>query len=180
VVIPKWLAVLRSENKSSGSKILVLVSGSGLPRNPELSRDSNSTEMLAHLIQVFVKIAYPDIHFYQCPSDDNIYRCEGDPASFVVVVVLFWSGAMLLPCCPGHPVLEPAHMLVHEPLCVRVCVCSWAFAMVARFDDNIKFVSQVLRPRIDDERRKLVGIWQDQWRDHLSVTISLAGGPPAR
>ena len=74
VVIPKWLDVLEAEGARNCTKMLLLVSGTGLPRNPNINRESNSTKILALLIQEFVTVAYPEFKFIQCPSDDDIYR----------------------------------------------------------------------------------------------------------
>ena len=49
-----------------------------------------------------------------------------------------------------------------------------------RFDQNVRFVNFTLRPKLDEERRRLVALFQENWRERMTVTISLAGGPSAR
>lgn len=45
---------------------------------------------------------------------------------------------------------------------------------------NVRFVSDVLRPRLDDHRRELAHAFGDTWAARMHVTLSLCDGPPAR
>mmetsp|Transcript_21870 Transcript_21870/g.45984 ORF Transcript_21870/g.45984 Transcript_21870/m.45984 type:complete len:985 (-) Transcript_21870:97-3051(-) len=57
-------------------KVFVLVSGVGTPRNWTHSMKGNSTECCAELMEIFIKVLYPDITVVRIHSDTNILRYD--------------------------------------------------------------------------------------------------------
>ena len=75
IILPKWHHFL-TEKGIRGKKILILLSGSGTPRNREHKMSGNSTVNTARLIEAFVKILYPDITVVQLASPESIFRFD--------------------------------------------------------------------------------------------------------
>ena len=64
LIIPKWLGIVSNKARFQGDgcrKVLILVSGAGLPRDPTADAKNNSTEGTAKLISFFVSNLYVDI-----------------------------------------------------------------------------------------------------------------------
>jgi len=57
-------------------KVLVLVSGVGSPRNWTHSIAGNSTQACAELMEIFIKVMYPDVTVVRIHSDTNIFRYD--------------------------------------------------------------------------------------------------------
>ncbi len=57
-------------------KVFLLVSGVGTPRNWTHSMKGNSTECCSELMEMFIKVLYPDITVVRIHSDTNILRYD--------------------------------------------------------------------------------------------------------
>jgi hypothetical protein len=57
-------------------KILVLVSGSGQPRDPQADPQDNSTTLTSLIIGRFVSLCYPEIQVIHVSSSGGMFRCE--------------------------------------------------------------------------------------------------------
>ena len=57
-------------------KVLVLVSGVGSPRNWTHSITGNSTQACAELMEIYIKVLYPDVTVVRIHSDTNIFRYD--------------------------------------------------------------------------------------------------------
>ena len=51
---------------------------------------------------------------------------------------------------------------------------------ILHYEHNVRFVLHTLRPLIEQERRRLVLIYGNQWHENLKLTLSLGSGAPAR
>ena len=56
-------------------KILVLVSGSGQPRDPKADPQDNSTSVTSLIVGRFVNLCYPEIHVVHVSSTGGMFRC---------------------------------------------------------------------------------------------------------
>jgi hypothetical protein len=70
-------------------KVLILVSGVGTPRNWTHSKTGNSTEACAKLMEIFIKLLYPDVVVVLLHSHREIFRYDENIA---------FANKELLPC----------------------------------------------------------------------------------
>ncbi|CEG35555.1 uncharacterized protein PHALS_11430 [Plasmopara halstedii] len=76
LLLPKWTQVLKEFQSESSRQLVYLISGAGIPRNVEHSHSSNSTEITAQLIVLFVHEYYPQMTAIQVHSGSNIFRFD--------------------------------------------------------------------------------------------------------
>ena len=48
------------------------------------------------------------------------------------------------------------------------------------YDENVKFIREAVLPKIEELRKPVVTHYTGNWQDHLSITIALTDGSPAR
>ncbi|CAH0489028.1 unnamed protein product [Peronospora farinosa] len=76
LLLPKWMQVLKEFQSENSRQLVYLISGAGIPRNVEHSRNDNSTEITAQLIALFVHQYYPHMTAIQVHSGSNIFRFD--------------------------------------------------------------------------------------------------------
>ena len=119
VVVRQWLARARPDDNVT----LILVSGSGTPRNANDHPVDNSTQFAAILAELFLRRAYGGrIDIARAHSSRDIFH----------------------------------------------------------FDANVAFFNNRVRPLVDAQRRALAAEYHEHWADHLSVSVALTEGAPAR
>jgi hypothetical protein len=74
-------------------KVLILVSGVGTPRNWTHSKTGNSTEACAKLMEIFIKVLYPDVVVVRLHSEREIFRYDENIA---------FANKELLPCIDAY------------------------------------------------------------------------------
>jgi len=74
-------------------KVLILVSGVGTPRNWTHSKSGNSTEACAKLMEIFIKVLYPDVVVVRLHSEREIFRYDENIA---------FANKELLPCIDAY------------------------------------------------------------------------------
>ena len=79
--------------KADVKKVLILVTGVGTPRNWTHSKDGNSTEVCAELMEYFIKILYPDVVVVKLHSKREIFRYDEN---------ISFANEELLPCIEGY------------------------------------------------------------------------------
>lgn len=79
-LLRRWHAQISNKygnsNKRNVKKVLILVSGVGTPRNWTHSKSGNSTESCAELLELFIKVLYPDVTIVKLHSDREIFRYD--------------------------------------------------------------------------------------------------------
>ncbi|CAI5734462.1 unnamed protein product [Peronospora destructor] len=76
LLLPKWMQVLKEFQSKNSRQLIYLISGAGIPRNVEHSRNDNSTEITAQLIALFVHQYYSHMTAIQVHSGSNIFRFD--------------------------------------------------------------------------------------------------------
>ena len=74
-------------------KVLILVSGVGTPRNWTHSISGNSTEACAELMEMFIKVLYPDVVVVRVHSQREIFRYDEN---------ITFANEELLPCIDAY------------------------------------------------------------------------------
>lgn len=74
-------------------KVLILVSGVGTPRNWTHSINGNSTEACAELMEMFIKVLYPDVVVVRVHSQREIFRYDEN---------ITFANEELLPCIDAY------------------------------------------------------------------------------
>lgn len=80
-------------NTGNVKKVLILVSGVGTPRNWTHSKTGNSTEACAKLMEIFIKVLYPDVVVVRLHSEREIFRYDENIA---------FANKELLPCIDAY------------------------------------------------------------------------------
>ena len=79
-LLRRWHAQISNKYGNSSErnikKVLILVSGVGTPRNWTHSKGGNSTKSCAELMELFIKVLYPDITIVKLHSDKEIFRYD--------------------------------------------------------------------------------------------------------
>lgn len=76
LLLPKWTQVLHEFQSENSRQLVYLISGAGIPRDVKHSHSSNSTDVLAQLITLFVHEYYPHMVAMQVHSGSNIFRFD--------------------------------------------------------------------------------------------------------
>lgn len=76
LLVPKWKESIVASGDYDCRKMIVLVSGVGTPRNPEHELEGNSTEVIAQMMQMFLKENHPDVLVILLHSHTNIFRYD--------------------------------------------------------------------------------------------------------
>ena len=77
VLLPKFIRTCEEKYANSDAaveKVLILVSGVGTPRNWTHSVTGNSTAICGKVMELFVKVYYPEIRVVRLHDDSNIFR----------------------------------------------------------------------------------------------------------
>jgi hypothetical protein len=88
-IVGKYGSILTNKVK----KVLVLVSGVGTPRNWTHSITGNSTEACAELMEMFIKVLYPDVVVVRLHSQREIFRYDEN---------ITFANEELLPCIDAY------------------------------------------------------------------------------
>lgn len=79
-VLPTWRKTVAAGVGPGGEeevfKIIFLVSGVGMPRDPTSSREGNSTQGTAALLEEWMQRNYPDVRVVRVHSTTNIFRYD--------------------------------------------------------------------------------------------------------
>ena len=173
LIIPAWRYITKPVRMTTRKRYqLLLVSGSGTPRNPIHDTSGNSTHATAKLLSYFIETVYPDIQV-KILNAPGIFRYAALwPNSFPLLLGLVSHycafASLLLPCSSMICCLMCYDLLV-------LFLCNFC-----RYDQNITFVRRFLRPVIDTLRRRLANVHGEHWSKYLNLTLSLTDGAPAR
>mmetsp|Transcript_1117 Transcript_1117/g.2341 ORF Transcript_1117/g.2341 Transcript_1117/m.2341 type:complete len:1039 (-) Transcript_1117:331-3447(-) len=74
-------------------KVVVLVSGVGTPRNWTHSISGNSTQTCAELMELFIRLLYPDVTVVRIHSETNIFRYDEN---------ITFANQELMPCIDSY------------------------------------------------------------------------------
>lgn len=76
ILLPKWLQGIKSLQRSESRKVLVLISGRGVPSDKSTDIRDNSTKQLGQLVTKFVAREYPEIEIIHLHSKSNLFRYD--------------------------------------------------------------------------------------------------------
>ena len=99
ILLRRWHADIADKYDTASTdprnvkKVLVLVSGVGSPRNWTHSITGNSTQACAELMEIFIKVLYPDVTVVRIHSDTNIFRYDEN---------ISFAKEELLPCINAY------------------------------------------------------------------------------
>lgn len=128
----------------------VLVSGVGTPRNVSHSKCGNSTEVCAELMEMFIKVLYPDVAVIRLHSEREIFQYEEN---------ILFSKKELMPCIDAY---RDAH------------------ARGERYPDESAEDSRDGVSKSSSPKYASTNPFDPDWKQTFSVTLSFADGAPAR
>ena len=166
-LLPRWHAQIADKfshqwHSHEITKVLVLVTGVGTPRNWTHSITGNSTQALADLMELFLAKVYPDITVVKIHSDTNIFRYD-DNILFVQQELLPRVNAYR----DAHATQSPYPHESNNP------AVGSRDKLVAR-DGTY---ARQLQPYTQSGKHNTFDV---DWKKSFAVTLSFADGSPAR
>jgi len=131
-------------------KVIILVSGVGTPRNFSHSKCGNSTEGCAELMEMFIKVLYPDVAVIRLHSEREIFQYEEN---------IFFSKKEFMPCIDAY---RDAH------------------ARGERYPDEYVENGSDGVSKSSSPKYASTNPFDPDWKQTFSVTLSFADGAPAR